>query len=149
MSVGGTMRLGLQPTKWQLNTQWSKLRALYAQTRPSLTSGSQDAGDASSPDTALSRDPEIILERHRHRYEVNPLYVDRLTAQGMRFIGKDVKGVRMEIVELEDHRYFVCTQFHPEFISRVLHPSPPILGFFAASAGDGCLDEVMARSKDQ
>ena len=99
------------------------------------TSGSQH------PRSLLSPDSNVILERHRHRYEVNPAYIDRLTAEGLNFIGKDDKGVRMEIIELKDHPWYVGVQFHPEFLSRVLHPSRPILGFLAASAG--CLEEVM------
>jgi CTP synthase len=59
---------------------------------------------------------------------------------GLTFIGKDDTGVRMEVIELKDHPWFVGVQFHPEYISRVLHPSKPYLGFIAASAG--MLDEI-------
>ncbi|KAH0543043.1 CTP synthase ura7, partial [Trichoglossum hirsutum] len=113
--LGGTMRLGLRPTLFQPGSEWSKLRRLYGEKGK-------------------------ILERHRHRYEVNPLYIDRLTAGGLEFIGKDDKGERMEILELRDHPWYVGVQFHPEYLSRVLHPSKPYLGFVAASAG--CLDET-------
>lgn len=116
VNLGGTMRLGLRPTIFQENTQWSKLRALYGV------------------------DHESIDERHRHRYEVNPEYVDRLGDAGLNFIGKDEKGERMEVLELKDHPWFVGVQFHPEYLSRVLSPSKPFLGFVAASAG--VLDEV-------
>lgn len=126
-NLGGTMRLGLKATVWQPGSEWSKLRKLYG----------TDAGGS-------------ILERHRHRYEVNPEYVDRLTngggedsTGGLSFVGKDEKGVRMEILELRDHPWFVAVQFHPEYLSRVLAPSKPYLGFVAASAQ--CLDEVTAR----
>lgn len=54
---------------------------------------------------------------------------------GMHFIGRDESGKRMEIFELKDHPYFVGVQFHPEYLSRVLRPSKPYLGFVAASAG--------------
>jgi CTP synthase len=81
-----------------------------------------------------------VEERHRHRYEVNPDYVDRLEAAGLDFIGKDDTGKRMEIVELKDHPWYVGVQFHPEYQSKVLDPSRPYLGFFAASAG--CLDRI-------
>ncbi|KAH0544895.1 CTP synthase ura7 [Glutinoglossum americanum] len=115
--LGGTMRLGLRPTLFQAGSEWSKLRRLYGE-------------------------KEEILERHRHRYEVNPQYIDRLASCGLEFIGRDDKGERMEILELRDHPWYVGVQFHPEYLSRVLHPSRPYLGFVAASAG--CLDEVFS-----
>lgn len=121
--LGGTMRLGLRPTIWQPETEWSRLRALYG------TSSSQ------------------ILERHRHRYEVNPTYIPALEAKGLTFIGKDETGVRMEIIELKDHPWFVGVQFHPEYMSRVLDPSKPYLGFIAASAG--MLEEITADTANQ
>src|SRR3979409_1209591 len=108
--LGGTMRLGIRPTVFQPGTEWSKIRQLYSKA-------------------------DQIQERHRHRYEVNPEYVDRLTEAGLNFVGKDDSGERMEIVELEDHPYFVGVQFHPEYLSRVLNPSKPYLGFVAASSG--------------
>ena len=80
------------------------------------------------------------MERHRHRYEVNPNDVERLEHAGLNFIGKDDTGNRMEIVELSDHPWYVGVQFHPEYQSKVLDPSRPYLGFFAASAG--CLEQI-------
>jgi CTP synthase len=65
-------------------------------------------------------------ERHRHRYEVNPEYIDRLEAEGMTFSGH--ADNRMEILELSDHPYFIGTQFHPEFRSRPTRASPPFVG---------------------
>lgn len=52
----------------------------------------------------------------------------------MNFVGRDDSGKRMEILELKDHPFFVGVQFHPEYLSRVLRPSKPFLGFVAASA---------------
>lgn len=49
--------------------------------------------------------------------------IDRLEKAGLAFVGKDVKGVRVEIVEIRDHPWFVAVQFHPELLSRVLSPS--------------------------
>lgn len=74
--LGGTMRLGLRPTLFQEDTEWSKVRQLY--------------GGA-----------ECIWERHRHRYEVNPSYVDQIEKAGLRFTGKDEKGERMQIGEIK------------------------------------------------
>lgn len=115
-TMGATMRLGLRPTLFQPGSEWSRMRALYA-------------GKAE------------ILERHRHRYEVNPAYIDQLEKGGLSFVGKDDKGERMEIVEIKEHPWFVGVQFHPEYLSRVLDPSRPYLGFVAASAG--LLEEIM------
>ncbi len=67
---------------------------------------------------------EIIYERHRHRYEVNPDYIEEIEKNGMHFTGKDEKGERMEIFELEKHPFYMGSQFHPEFKSRPLNPSP-------------------------
>ena len=69
--MGGTMRLGLRPTVFDVEAEkWSKVRKLYG-------------------------GKEKIWERHRHRYEVNPDYIDKLTSSGMGFVGKDEKGERM------------------------------------------------------
>lgn len=78
---------------------------------------------------------QYIDERHRHRYEVNPEIVDKLEQGGLRFVGKDESGTRMEIVELTGHKYYVGAQFHPEFKSRPFKPSPLFLGLILASAG--------------
>ena len=109
------MRLGIRPTLFQPGSEWSRLRKLYGEKKE-------------------------IHERHRHRYEVNPEYIDRLAKGGLEFIGKDDKGVRMEILELKDHPWYVGVQFHPEYLSRVLQPSRPYLGFVAAAAR--CLEKV-------
>ena len=75
--MGGTMRLGLRPTLFEPKTEQSKLRRLY---------GSK----------------EVAWERHRHRYEVEPKYVEELESKGnLRFIGKDERGERMQMLELD------------------------------------------------
>ena len=75
----------------------------------------------------------MIDERHRHRYEVNPDYVARLEAAGCKFVGKDETGRRMEIMELDDHPFFVAAQFHPEYKSRPGRPSPLFTGLILAA----------------
>ena len=75
----------------------------------------------------------VIDERHRHRYEVNPDYVARLEAAGCKFVGKDETGRRMEIMELDDHPFFVAAQFHPEYKSRPGRPSPLFTGLILAA----------------
>jgi CTP synthase len=76
-----------------------------------------------------------ILERHRHRYEVNPLFIERLEAKGLVFSGVSPDGTLMEITELpvENHPFFVGCQFHPEFQARPLSPHPLFTGFIKAS----------------
>ncbi|KAK6201256.1 CTP synthase [Scheffersomyces amazonensis] len=118
VKLGGTMRLGIHSTKFVEDSKWSKLRQLYG--------GS-----------------ESVLERHRHRYEVNPKLIKSIEEKGLNFIGKDETEARMEIIELKDHKFFVGTQYHPEYLSKVLDPSRPFLGLVAASAG--ILDDVLAR----
>eukprot|EP00889_Picochlorum_renovo_P002408 jgi/Picre1/29438/NNA_004826.t1 len=63
----------------------------------------------------LYQTEQYIDERHRHRYEVNPELVPQLEEGGLRFVGRDETGTRMEIVELLGHKYYVAAQFHPEF----------------------------------
>ncbi|KAF7968524.1 hypothetical protein HWV62_30177 [Athelia sp. TMB] len=114
--MGGTMRLGLRPTVFDSEAEsWSNVRKLYGG-KPK------------------------IWERHRHRYEVNPQFVEKLTASGLPFVGKDEKGERMQVLELQDHPFFVGLQAHPEFCTRPLNPSPPFLGFVSAA----CSSEVLA-----
>ncbi len=76
-----------------------------------------------------------ISERHRHRWEVNPEYIEMLEAKGMVFSGKSPDGKLMEIVELPKkvHPFFVGTQFHPEFKSRPLAPHPLFKEFIKAA----------------
>jgi len=68
-----------------------------------------------------------ITERHRHRYEVNPAYIEEIEKHGMKFTGRC--GSRMEILEIPGHRFFLASQFHPEFTSRPGRPSPLFLAF--------------------
>jgi len=76
---------------------------------------------------------ELAWERHRHRYEVNNAYRDRLTEKGMVFGGLSPNGKLVEMVELPAHPYFVASQFHPEFKSRPNRPHPLFLGLIAAA----------------
>ena len=73
------------------------------------------------------------MERHRHRYEVNPEFIEQLEAAGWIFTGRSEDGVKMEIGELKGHPYFVASQFHPEFESRPRKPSPLHLGLVKAA----------------
>ncbi len=101
---GGTMRLGAWPCVLA-----PKSRAFAAYKK---------AGWIKS-----NTDPQI-QERHRHRYEVNNSYRERLEKAGLKFSGFSPDGLLVEIIELPKHKFFVATQFHPEFLSRPLSPHP-------------------------
>jgi len=106
--MGGTMRLGARKT--------------LLQTADCITA-------------KLYQKELFIDERHRHRYEVNPEMVEWLETAGLRFVGKDETGRRMEILELPGHPYYVGVQFHPEFKSRPGKPSAVFLGLILAASG--------------
>eukprot|EP00070_Physeter_catodon_P036328 XP_028343222.1 CTP synthase 1-B-like [Physeter catodon] len=106
--VGGTMRLGKRATIIR---------------------------DPASLAARLYDGKPVVDERHRHRYEINPLYVKALEAKGLIFVGQNERGQRMEIAELQGHPYFLCVQYHPEFTSRPLRPSPLFLGLILAASG--------------
>ncbi|CAN1196463.1 CTP synthase [Linum perenne] len=87
-----------------------------------------------------------VDERHRHRYEVNPEIIEALEKGGLKFVGKDETGKRMEVLELPSHPFYVGAQFHPEFKSRPRRPSALFLGLILAATGK--LEEHM-KSKCQ
>jgi CTP synthase len=101
--MGGTMRLGLYPCQLQPGT-----RAAQAYAVPQ------------------------VQERHRHRFELNNAYRDKLGKGGMVFSGISPDGRLVEIAELADHPFMVATQVHPEFLSRPNRPHPLFLGFLEA-----------------
>jgi CTP synthase len=101
---GGTMRLGAYPARLAPE---SRVAAIYGGTE--------------------------ISERHRHRYEVNMAYRERLEERGMRFSGLSPDGLLPEIVEIEDHPWFVGVQFHPELKSRPFEPHPLFESFIGAA----------------
>jgi CTP synthase len=102
--LGGTMRLGADPIKLH---DGSRAREIY--------------GEA------------VVYERHRHRYEVNNLLRKRLQSAGLRVSGTSPDERLVEVVELDEHPFFVASQFHPEFKSRPERPAPLFRGFVAAA----------------
>ncbi|TYI55200.1 hypothetical protein E1A91_D11G125200v1 [Gossypium mustelinum] len=81
---------------------------------------------------------QYVDERHRHRYEVgqvNPDMIEVLEEAGLKFVGKDETGKRMEVLELPGHPFYVGVQFHPEFKSRPGKPSAPFLGLILSAKG--------------
>ena len=103
-NLGGTMRLGAYDA---VLAKGSKVAEIYGTTR--------------------------ISERHRHRYEVNTRYRNRLEAAGLRFCGLSPDGLLPEIVEIPDHPWFIGVQFHPELKSRPFQPHPLFASFIGAA----------------
>jgi CTP synthase len=102
--LGGTMRLGAYEASL---SPGSRVAAIYGDTR--------------------------ISERHRHRYEVNTQYKDRLEGVGLSFVGMSPDGVLPEIVERSDHPWFIGVQYHPELKSRPFDPHPLFADFIRAA----------------
>jgi CTP synthase len=102
--LGGTMRLGAYPA---VLARGSKVAEIYQAAE--------------------------ISERHRHRYEVNTAYKDRLAQHGMRFSGMSPDGLLPEIIEFDDHPWFIGVQFHPELKSRPFAPHPLFSSFIGAA----------------
>ena len=102
---GGTMRLGAWDCRLE---KGSKAYAIYGQ--------------------------EIISERHRHRYEFNNDYLKMLEDAGLKATGFNPKTGLVEIVEIEDHPWFVGVQYHPEYKSTVLNPHPLFMAFVKAAS---------------
>ncbi|AQT84837.1 CTP synthase PyrG [Paenibacillus larvae subsp. larvae] len=103
-NLGGTMRLGLYPCKL---AEGSLARNCY-----------QD---------------ELVYERHRHRYEFNNEYRERIESAGLKISGTSPDGRLVEIVEMPDHPWFLAVQFHPEFTSRPNRPQPLFREFVKAA----------------
>jgi len=102
---GATMRLGAYPA---VLTEGSLIRKLYD-------------------------NQNKVYERHRHRYEVNPQYIEPLEKNGLLFSGRSPDGILMEFMELPGHPYFTATQAHPEFKSRPMKPAPLFDGLLKAA----------------
>ena len=102
--LGGTMRLGGQQCRLEMG---SLAHELYGK--------------------------DVIVERHRHRYEFNNQYLERLQEAGLKISGKSIDGSLMEVVELPDHPWFLGCQFHPEFTSTPRDGHPLFEGFVRAA----------------
>jgi CTP synthase len=74
-----------------------------------------------------------VSERHRHRYEFNNNYLETLTSAGLKIAGKSMDGSLVEVIELDDHPWFVACQFHPEFTSTPRDGHPLFSGFVVAA----------------
>ncbi len=133
---GGTMRLGA----YCAELQESRVKELYEKSGRMKKDAQliEKLCHDSSQQFRLGKlsGKSAILERHRHRYEVNPLFVEQLAKAGLMFSGFHTRldnTKLMEFIELPKHRFFIGTQAHPEFKSRLLDPAPLFLGFVKAS----------------
>eukprot|EP01094_Clydonella_sp_ATCC50884_P003283 TRINITY_DN12539_c0_g1_i1.p1 TRINITY_DN12539_c0_g1~~TRINITY_DN12539_c0_g1_i1.p1 ORF type:complete len:594 (-),score=191.73 TRINITY_DN12539_c0_g1_i1:242-2023(-) len=138
--MGATMRLGLRRTIFKsdecksLELYRRLAAAIRAESHPVLTDVHMNLRDSSTNVGQTCDGKYFIQERHRHRYEVNPQLVEEIEAKSsLRFVGHDIDRERMEIVELEGHPFFVGAQFHPEYKTRPLRPSPLFVGLIEAS----------------
>lgn len=122
-TMGANMRLG---------SRWVEF------CKPSESLGSALYGGASR-----------IMERHRHRYEFNIAYKERMEAKGLIFSGQDESKARMDVVELpvSEHPFYLAVQFHPEYKSRPGMPSPPFFGFVAAASSPAGVKEMVAECR--
>jgi CTP synthase len=121
-----------------LMTEWLKGNELHKRAAGGDLGGTMRLGAYDATLTRGSRVAQIygsteISERHRHRYEVNTAYKDRLEQRGMRFSGMSPDGILPEIVEYEDHPWFIGVQFHPELKSRPFEPHPLFASFIGAA----------------
>ncbi|NIN33725.1 MAG: CTP synthase [Gammaproteobacteria bacterium] len=102
--LGGTMRLGGQQCRL---IEGSKVKELY--------------------------EKDVIVERHRHRYEFNNVYLEKLTSAGLKIAGRSADNKLVEIIEIPDHPWFIACQFHPEFTSNPRDGHPLFSGFIKAA----------------
>ncbi len=137
---GGTMRLGAYAAILKKGTQ---IYNIYEKTGRITIDRERLKKFEEDPDQKfrlgkLKKSDVAVVERHRHRYEVNPEYINRLTEKGLIFSGYHIRkdGTKlMEFIELPNHKCFIATQGHPEFTSRLGRPNPMFLYFVKTAAG--------------
>ncbi len=115
--MGGTMRLGAYECKL---VEGSRVAEAYRPTPSPSHNGEQGDGP-------------IVSERHRHRYEFNNKYMKEYEAAGMKCVGINPVANLVEVVEILEKRWYIGTQFHPEYSSTVLHPHPLFMSFIDAA----------------
>ena len=128
--MGGTMRLGAYECKLK---EGSRAAEAYRPTpNPSRNGGEKKA----LPITGERGEGLLVKERHRHRFEFNNKYRAEYEANGMKCVGINPAVDLVEIVEIPEKKWYIGTQFHPEYSSTVLHPHPLFMSFVKACAGN-------------
>lgn len=123
---GGTIRLGAWPCKL---TPKTKLLSAYEKFGKKKTAPWNNSNGLNIAPKGMDN---IIYERHRHRYEVNNDFREQLEKAGLIISGTSPDGKLVEAIELNNHPFFVATQFHPEYIARPLSPHPVFMAFLEA-----------------
>lgn len=129
---------GANSTEFDVETEHPVICLLESQRNitdkgASMRLGSQPCQLIEGSTAARAYGTSQIYERHRHRYEFNPAYRERIEAAGMKITGSSPDGMLAEVVELPDHPWFVAVQFHPEFKSKPLAPHPLFASFVEAA----------------
>jgi CTP synthase len=132
--MGGTMRLGAYECEL---VKGSKAYEAYSPTSNASRQGGEKSAQLPNDSEALSIVGEkgeglLTKERHRHRYEFNNAYKAEYEQAGMECVGINPAADLVEIVEIPDKRWYIGTQFHPEYSSTVLHPHPLFISFIKA-----------------
>ena len=120
-------------TEWQNRDGSIEIRDEHSDLGGSMRLGGQECRLASGGLARRLYGKDVILERHRHRYEFNNRYLETLEQAGLRVAGRSMDGNLVEIVEIDDHPWFVACQFHPEFTSTPRDGHPLFSGFVRAA----------------
>ena len=119
-------------------TEWVRDGIVQRRTSESDLGGTMRLGAYEAhlaPDSQVAKiyGNDVIFERHRHRYEVNPTFEKALADAGMIVCGKSPDGILPEVIELPNHPWFIGVQFHPELKSRPFDPHPLFKSFIGAA----------------
>jgi CTP synthase len=120
-------------TEWKAESGQLETRDENSDLGGSMRLGGQQCRLQSDSLAFLLYQKDVITERHRHRYEFNNQYLEKLEKAGMRFSGKSIDGRLVEVVEIADHPWFLACQFHPEFTSTPRKGHPLFSGFVLAA----------------
>ena len=119
-------------TEWQDQFNGVQARSKESDLGGTMRLGAQEALLVPGSLAARSYGAESVMERHRHRYEFNNNYLEKMSEAGMVFSGRSADGL-VEIIELPDHPWFLASQFHPEFTSTPRDGHPLFSGFVSAA----------------
>jgi CTP synthase len=120
-------------TEWQDSSGKVEQRDANADLGGSMRLGGQECGLVNGTKACAAYGSERVVERHRHRYEVNNNYLEQLQMAGLIVSGWSADGSLVEMLELKDHPWFIACQFHPEFTSRPREGHPLFNGFVGAA----------------